>query len=76
MKFSKKYAVYNIIVGALFAVIFGGIAGYACISLSSSHNGFQTMNAIFMLIIGLLGLIDGIKIFIKGIRATTMDKLG
>jgi hypothetical protein len=73
-KLTKKYAVYNLIVGAIFTLFFGAIVIYGGISLSDSHSNFQLTNGIFTLIIGLLGTIDGINTVLKGFKIINLGR--
>jgi hypothetical protein len=72
---SKYRAIYNIIFGLIFLLVFGTIFTYGCIWISVSTNGYQSLNAVFTLIIGALGALDGIRLASKGYRFIIRDKL-
>ena len=74
MNFTKKFAVYNIIFGSIFSLVFGGIGIFGFICLNDSHNGFQITNSIFTITIGILGFLDGLKTGVKGYRFINSDK--
>ena len=73
MKSTRKYAIYNIIVGTIFTLLFGAIGIYGGISLGGSTSTFALTNAIFILIIGILGVADGVKTFVKGFSFISRD---
>jgi hypothetical protein len=72
---TKNYAIYNLTFGVIFLIFFGGVTSYGGFSLFTNKNHFEIINAIFILIIGMLGVVEGIRVFIKGYKyITSSDK--
>jgi predicted tellurium resistance membrane protein TerC len=70
----KGQAYTNIFFGIVFAVVFTIIGGYGIKWIIESTSGVQATCGVFIIIIGLMGLIDGVMIFKRGWKFIKQDK--
>jgi uncharacterized membrane protein len=74
MNHYKSKAWVDVIFGSLFTLCFLGIGLYAFDYLLKETKGPALMSDVLMIIIGILGVADGIKCFLRGYRIISQDK--
>lgn len=64
----KIYGWTNLVIGVIFFGFFSFVLCQGVIGLASNPGGFSVTNSVLVLIIGILGVVEGVRVFIRGFK--------
>lgn len=70
----KIYGWTNLIIGVIFFGFFSFVLFLGVTGISTDPVGFSVTNSVLVLIIGILGVVEGVRVFLRGLKFIKKDK--